>query len=190
MKSLAEINDKHSDAAHVGGTDKGTGHSYIETYEEILAPYREKATDVLELGIARGYSLLLWHDYFTNAVIHGIDLRLGGAGAAKDIPRIVMYEGDSDNIKLTDAILPDGHFDVVINDGCHKVHSQLLTTALLLTKMKPGGLLVIEDIEVAESWKLYREFDAELTVVDLSERRPKKKDNMLIILRKRGEYVG
>jgi len=58
------------------GTDKNTTHSYTETYERIFAPLREKATNVLEIGIYSGAFLEILAEYFENANIYGMDIDL------------------------------------------------------------------------------------------------------------------
>ena len=50
MKTLLEIYNKFYDPK-TGWPDRNTTHSYIEVYEEILAPYRKKAKNILEIGL-------------------------------------------------------------------------------------------------------------------------------------------
>jgi hypothetical protein len=60
------------DTGYTYGTDKNTIHDYINGfYESGLLPYKEKALDVLEIGIYFGASLKLWREYFINARIYG-----------------------------------------------------------------------------------------------------------------------
>ena len=54
-------------------TDKNTVHYYLDTYEQLFKPMRETAKNVLEIGVRDGGSMKLWHDYFPNATIYGID---------------------------------------------------------------------------------------------------------------------
>ena len=55
-------------------TDKNTIHSYLETYEKLLQSKKYTAKNVLEIGIYMGGSIKLWHDYFVNARIYGLDI--------------------------------------------------------------------------------------------------------------------
>ena len=55
-------------------TDKNTIHSYLPLYEQLLNKRKETALNVLEVGINLGGSIKLWHDYFTNATIFGLDI--------------------------------------------------------------------------------------------------------------------
>ncbi len=38
--------------------------SYLERYDQILEPWIEKKIALLELGVRKGGSLLLWRDFF------------------------------------------------------------------------------------------------------------------------------
>ena len=51
--TLREIIAKYDINGHEkdGGTDKDTFHSYIELYEQLLAPFIDKAITLVEIGI-------------------------------------------------------------------------------------------------------------------------------------------
>jgi hypothetical protein len=58
-------------------TDKNTSHSYLELYETLLAPKKDTAKNILEIGIGdyrvkNGGSIKLWKSYFTNAKIYAL----------------------------------------------------------------------------------------------------------------------
>ena len=55
MKTLKELCAKYYDPK-TGFSDRDTVHSYIEVYEEILAPYRKTAHNILESGLMSGES--------------------------------------------------------------------------------------------------------------------------------------
>ena len=62
------------------GSDKHGHHYYTQHYEKLLAPYKEVAGNMLEIGIGGyetaggGCSLKMWKDWFTKMEIHGIDI--------------------------------------------------------------------------------------------------------------------
>jgi len=135
-------------------TDKNTAHSYLPLYQNLLINKKETATDVLEVGIYDGGSIKLWSDFFTNATVHGIDVR--------DIN--TMWEGilNKDNIKLytsTDAY-DDNFFinnfleknikcDFMLDDGPHTLESMKKFINLYTQILKDDGILIIEDVQ---SW--------------------------------------
>ena len=56
-------------------TDK-IGNRYLERYDPILEPWVEKKIKLLEIGVYKGGSLLLWRDYFPQGTIVGIDIKV------------------------------------------------------------------------------------------------------------------
>lgn len=128
-----------------GQGDKGTAHSYIEIYDNLLQPYRDNST-ILEIGIAGGYSLHMWGDYFTNSKIYGVDI-------SSEILTNPYLKSDKFNIIHSDATKPQflNHihnldFDVIIDDGSHILEHQWESFSLLKHKVKTGGLYIIEDV--------------------------------------------
>lgn len=139
-QTLREIYNNGWDEHIEGNNDKGSVHSYIELYEEILAPYRDVALNMLEIGVAKGYSLRMWREYFHEGCdVHGIDI--------KKIPLIdetlnVSY-GDSQDA----ALWADwGPVDVIIDDGDHSTKGQFETALVWLPKVRRGGVYLIEDV--------------------------------------------
>lgn len=55
------------------GTDK-VRHGFTQVYAQALAPLRESARSLLEVGVFLGGSLLMWRDFLPHATIHGVDL--------------------------------------------------------------------------------------------------------------------
>jgi hypothetical protein len=100
-------------------TDKITDR-YLERYDPILQPWVDKKVILLEIGVYKGGSLLLWRDYFSRGTICGIDIRLPRDWTPTD--RIHTFEGNqADREFLTDVadeIAPEG-FDIIIDDASH-----------------------------------------------------------------------
>ena len=61
-------------------TDKAAHAHYLRNYEEHFRPLRDRDVRLLELGVLKGGSLLLWRDYFDWANI--ITGTVKGAGRA------------------------------------------------------------------------------------------------------------
>ena len=60
MRTLLEICKQYEMCEDcIRGTDKESGHGYIQIYEELFAPYRETASVIVELGVSAGFSLLM-----------------------------------------------------------------------------------------------------------------------------------
>lgn len=127
-------------------SDKIAGR-YLERYDQILEPWIEKKIVLLELGVHKGGSLLLWRDYFPLGTIVGIDKKL-----PKDFmptERIHMYEGSQADPKFLSRVVNDvatDGFDIIIDDASHMGELTKISFWYLFDNhLKPNGLYVIED---------------------------------------------
>lgn len=172
-------------------TDKGSVHSYIDVYEELLLPYREKANKVLEIGIFKGNSMRMWEQYFTKAEVHGADCSDQPHGGMADL-RPMIAEG-SHFIHIMDATseldiqkeFRGMLFDVIIDDGNHNVMSQLRSYELLSKFLTDGGIYIIEDIEnIDETRPLFEKIDSTKNIEILDRRAVKNRfDDVMVIIK-------
>jgi SAM-dependent methyltransferase len=128
-------------------TDKAQHTHYLRKYEEYFSPLAGLEIRLLELGVYKGGSLLLWRDYFERGLIVGLDLQ----PIKLDDPsgRIRIYEGMQQDRDLLDRIAretaPEG-FDVIIDDCSHIGElTRISFWHLFDNHLKPGGIYVIED---------------------------------------------
>ena len=153
MKTLASIYPKYAligrgSSAMEYGSDKGTIHSYIKMYEKWFAPVRLTAKCVMEIGMGSGASVLMWRDYFPNAIIHGID-SWGWPREfhpRNDMTRIAAWKIDSTNSDSVNKWFQDGMFDIIIDDADHHPDVQLEVFKLFWPKLRAGGMYIIEDV--------------------------------------------
>ena len=150
MKKLTEIYENHKGPD--GWGDKGTAHTYINEYAKLLKPYRKNG-NILEIGILFGHSMRMWREYFENGKVVGVDI-------IQHDELSDLMDDDDYKIIIADATLPefakqlsDLKFDVIIDDGSHKIEHQIATFNILKDFMNPGGLYIIEDIEDIEKDK-------------------------------------
>jgi predicted O-methyltransferase YrrM len=146
-----------------GGTDKeqlasgeaGPGHhSYGVIYQEIIEKLSKKAPveTVLEIGVQRGGSLLLWQGLCPAATVVGIDVDdqiSENVHKALDKARCEILWGNAyaeEMVSTVKRIAPGG-FDLIIDDGPHDLESQKTFLRLYLPLLKKGGVAVIEDIQ-------------------------------------------
>lgn len=161
------------------GSDKETRHRYGEAYDRLLAPYREAATAVLEVGIARGASLRAWRDFFPRADVWGVD---HSSDLVEGEERIFCARADSRKADALAAVLGDLRFDVIVDDGDHHPDAQHATRDALWPYLKPGGLYVVEDVQWQESHQGFIEKGAE--IVDCRHLPPRAHDSVLVVFRK------
>ncbi|MBC8030885.1 MAG: class I SAM-dependent methyltransferase [Pyrinomonadaceae bacterium] len=128
-------------------TDKAEHPHYLRSYEQYFRPLLDKEIRLLELGIYRGGSLLLWRDYFQKGLIVGLDLQPVTVDDASG--RIRVYQGMQQDTALLDRIAretaPEG-FDVIIDDCSHIGElTRISFWHLFDHHLRTGGLYVIED---------------------------------------------
>lgn len=150
-ETLEQIFLRHAvhdmDAGHA---DKGSTHSYIPVYETLLAPYRE-AGSILELGLAQGWSLAMWGEYFgKTARISGADISVVFDTAKFQEPRFHILEADATKPEFLNK-LGNRTFDIILDDASHMIADQAASFRLLKSRVNPGGLYIIEDILSLES---------------------------------------
>ena len=140
MRSLELSLDKYD-------SDKIATLGFLKQYDPILEPYVQKEVALLELGIEKGGSLLLWRDYFPFGTIAGIDIKLPDGFDPGE--RIHIFEGNQADSQflsqVANNVAPEG-FDIIIDDASHI--GELTKTAfwhLFDNHLKPNGLYVIED---------------------------------------------
>ena len=131
-------------------TDKNTTHSYIELYEHLLHNKRLTAKNILEIGIQRGGSIKLWHDYFINATIYGLDIiKLTDTwDKIQCEPRIKLGRFDAYDAQFFNAnFLGKIKFDMMLDDGPHTLESMKQFITLYSQVLADDGVLIIEDVQ-------------------------------------------
>jgi len=124
---------------------------YFDIYEGWFENLVDREIRLLELGINKGQSLLVWRNYFEKGAIVGLDVN----PVHIDDPsgRIHVYRGYQQDTELLSRIAheqaPEG-FDVIIDDCSHIGElTRISFWHLFRNHLKPGGLYVIEDVGTA-----------------------------------------
>lgn len=130
--------------------------SYLDVYDELLAPWRERPVRVLEIGVFNGGSLELWRQFFPQAqLIVGCDINPACADLRFDDDRIRVVVGDAtrpDTRREVLALSPE--FDLIIDDGSHTSGDIVRAFAAYWGAVADGGLYVAEDLHCS----YWREF--------------------------------
>ena len=187
--------------------NKPSAHNYTQLYHRLLAPFRDKKLDLIEIGIGTpnqdvpssmavnypfGASLRGWRTYFT-------DLAMTINGGDVD-PRVLFseerikthYVNQLNPSSIVDFMagvgLEQSGMDFMLDDGLHQYRSNITLLITAWPYLKKGGLYLIEDmtqtpfqqnIELIKSLAL----NADGLAVELPSK--KKNDNRIIALQKR-----
>jgi hypothetical protein len=146
-KTLQELGVKY-------GTDKSdvihsyNGISYLDIYDKHFFNIRNEVEVVVEIGVLNGKSLLMWQEYFPNAIIYGIDIDPRCKEYEND--RIKILIGDQNDKKFLNYVKDTiGEYDILIDDGSHINTHQILTFNVLYDSLSRGGYYVIEDLRMS-----------------------------------------
>ena len=126
-------------------------HHYFDIYERHFSPVRGQDIRMLEIGVQRGGSLELWKSYFGAAsVIAGLDIDPACAALADE--RTKIYIGDQADPALLQRIVAEvGPFDIVLDDGGHRMSQMITSFEALYPKMNCPGVYLVEDTHTC-SW--------------------------------------
>lgn len=174
-------------------SDKGTTHDYINAYySNEFTSIRKNKLKILEIGVHRGSSVKLLRDWFTNSEIIGIDpfgdgLPDGIADEIRKMGDITIIQDDAYTTKVLN-MFEDNSIDYLIDDGPHTVDSQIYSIKNWYSKVKPGGKLIIEDIQsnadlnklVDEVHNLYYSYN----IFNLTQNKDRYDDIILEIIKK------
>jgi hypothetical protein len=165
---------------HSPQSDKGSAHSYLETYDELFGPLKHQPIRLLEIGVDRGGSLALWARFFThkNCEIIGVDIN---APVAVNDKRVKVYQGDAASFRFINEI--DGTFNIVIDDGSHVLEDQIRSFYLLSGRLANDGIYVIEDLQNNDAVSTINRLVAGFDIIDLRHVK-NRYDDVLMIYKK------
>jgi len=149
--------DKSSQRNNV--TDYRHCHPYTLFYEGLFKNKKDEPLNIAELGILDGGSLLMWKEYFTNSEIYGFEYNIELINNFKqnfNNDRINIFNIDVTNEYSIENAFSELNilYDIIIEDTTHQFEDQIRVIENTYKYLKPGGILIIEDI-----FKSYNETD-------------------------------
>ena len=94
-----------------------------------------------------GASLKAFADIYPNAEIFGADI---DEQILNNFKNVKMFYLDQNDLKTyNNDMINEKYFDLIIDDGLHMQSANLNTLIFALERLKPGGVLVIEDITIS-----------------------------------------
>ena len=144
-------------------------HHYFDIYSKYFERYRDRPITMLEIGVFRGGSLRMWKEYFhPDSIIVGIDIDTScQAHEIADQNVFVRIGSQADPAFLAAVNGEFGPFDIILDDGSHKTHHQIISFgALFRPALKDGGRYMVEDVHT-NYW--IKHVDSPETFIDLSK---------------------
>lgn len=144
MFKLIELYEKNNHTSDKWGTD-GNTHSYLTIYDKIFNRLKDNDNKILEIGIYKGDSLNLWSEYFTKSEIYGVDCLLSQIDVDLHDNINIIEVPDAYNNETIRILNDIGKFDVIIDDGSHRVEHQKYVIENYCNLLTDNGILIIED---------------------------------------------
>ena len=141
--------DKSSQRKNVSNTRHC--HPYTLFYNAFFKKQRYDKLNIAEIGILDGASLLMWREYFNNSNIYGFEYN-------NDLINNFKLNYDNTNITLSNINVKselniynifqkiNNKYDIIIDDSTHEFEDQIKVIKNVHSFLKPGGVLIIEDI--------------------------------------------
>ncbi|MHA2030457.1 MAG: hypothetical protein ACW99Q_13785 [Candidatus Kariarchaeaceae archaeon] len=152
------------------GSDKFI-HPYYKYYSNVLAS--KSNIHILEIGIGTknpdiastmyfykqeknfdstpGGSLRAFRDFVKGSTVYGADI---DEEILFEEENITTSKVDQLNIDDLDALFPGVSFDFIVIDGLHHITADVQSILSLLSRMKKGSTLIVEDINIFDNWKV------------------------------------
>jgi SAM-dependent methyltransferase len=174
------------------GTDKEYNHLYLSCVYGPLFSQFKPVKKLLEIGIGGGCSAELWSKYLTPNLIIAIDTDKDFYEHLENrqLPNVKLMFGDAYSREIHRLLPTD--LDIVIDDGPHAYWSLKAAARIFLSKLRPGGVIVIEDIPSIEKVKTKLLLSADLKLVccfwlfDLRTEARLSDDSVALLIHKKG----
>jgi SAM-dependent methyltransferase len=174
------------------GTDKEYNHLYLSRVYGPLFEQFKPIKKLLEIGIGGGCSAELWLKYLTPNLIIAIDTDKDFYEHLENrkLANVKLLFGDAYS-RAIHRLWPTD-LDIIIDDGPHAYWSLKAAARIFLSKLRPGGVLVIEDIPSIETvkTKLLLSADSKLVccfwLFDLRTEARLSDDSVALLIHKKG----
>jgi predicted O-methyltransferase YrrM len=128
----------------------GHRHPYTPFYSMLMATYKNKPVRFAEIGVAVGSSVAMWCQYFEKGQLYFFDrdhtflkhaASFGFAHAEFALMDVSDPQSIHDSLERT-----GGELDILLDDSSHDIWHQKEIIREALPFLKPGGILLIEDV--------------------------------------------
>lgn len=151
MKTMSEIAEKFK------ADKRPEEHDYCNTYERVVGHLRNKPCKILEVGVKRGAGMSMWLEAFPYAEIAGVDQNTRKCETRS--PRLTLMDGDATRAETYEMAAKLGPFDFVTEDSAHSYEASMACLNALPILVKPGGLMIIEDVQMGYSHAEFRSME-------------------------------
>ncbi len=122
---------------------------YFDVYDRHFSRFRGKEIVIMEIGVFQGGSLQMWKDYFgPKARIIGVDLNPDCKQLEEEnIQIFIGSQSDRKFLRELKSQIPK--VDILLDDGGHTMHQQIVTYEELFSHIKDDGVYLCEDLHTS-----------------------------------------
>mgnify|MGYP001275239097 CR=1 FL=1 len=176
-------------------------HNYANYYLDLFDAFKNEVKLVFECGVGTydlnirnnmvnrgtkpGASLRMWKDYFKNAYIFGADIDKKILFNEERISTFYVNQLEKDSIISMWNKVDKKNFDIIIDDGLHTLDAAVTLFENSFFQLKKNGIYIIEDVHFLYLNNLVKKLIRFNPQVITLAHREGKKDNNLVVFRKR-----
>ncbi len=153
-----------SDKANIFKTRNDKGHGFTNFYLKHLKSFEGNNLNILEIGSYAGASAAAFVKYFDRTKVFCFDVNISNFKYKSE--NIQVFGLDIKNKQKVDKIIKEiflknnfENFDIIIDDGSHKLSDILLSINNYFRYLKNNGLYIIEDFKHPNYYSYNRDID-------------------------------
>ena len=112
----------------------------LRGWAPLLAPFRGRSFDLLEIGVGSGASMRTWREWFPAAQLVGLEARR--IHIEPPIPGCVIVQGNQADPATLHRVVKEYTLQVVIDDGSRCADDQIQTFLTLFPWLEPDSVYV------------------------------------------------
>jgi len=148
------------------------GHGYSTYYENHFKKFKNKKINLLEIGVYSGGSSAAFAKYFPDSIIYCFDINIKNFKYKSK--KFKVYGIDVSNINmLKEFIKNEGltsnsdFFNIIIDDGSHKLSDQIKSFAFFFKYLSSNGIYVIEEFNFSDIYEHLNDVPNEKKIYDI-----------------------
>ena len=127
------------------------GHGYSKFYDLLFSKIKNKSLNIVELGSFYGNASAALFFYFKKSIIYGGDINPDMFKYKSNrVKNFFINNGSRSSIEKN-LLNSNINFDIIIEDGSHKLKDQIISLFMLFPILNSSGYFVTEEIDFPES---------------------------------------
>ena len=118
---------------------------YLPIYDSLLEGWQGQNIRFLEIGVYKGGSMPMWQEFLgVGSQLTFLDI--DPICKTLELPGTIVEVGDqADEAFLQRIVDVHGPFDLIVDDGGHKMNQQIISFSNLWPALRDRGLYIVED---------------------------------------------